>query len=78
MTDRNPDSIQQVHDSAREQAKDIDEFAVCCSDGKFEFARTSAVAMDILNEMQAARESRRPDLDFEYDVIVLTTDEEAR
>lgn len=67
--------IQKIRERAREQAKDIDEYAVCCSDGDFEFARTENVAMDILDDMQALHESRRPDLDFEYDVIVLATSE---
>lgn len=64
--------IQKVRERAREQAKDIDKFAACCSDGEFEYARTTDVATDILDGMRARHESRRPDVDFEYDVIDLT------
>jgi hypothetical protein len=64
-----------VREAAREQAKDIDEYAVCCSDGDFEYARTEDVALDIRDEMRAAREGRRPEVDFEYDVIGLGANE---
>lgn len=67
-------ALREVERNARKQAKDIDKFAVCCSDGGFEYARTEDVAMDILDEIRAIRRVRRPDLDFEFDVISLDSD----
>lgn len=71
MNNRSPDSIQKVRRKAREQAKDIDEYAVCCSDGNFEYARTEDVARDILDNMRAMRESLQPSESHKYDVITL-------
>jgi hypothetical protein len=75
MSDRQSDSIQQVREAAREQAKDIDEYAVCCSDGDFEYARTEDVALDIRDEMRSMRESLHPSESHEYDVITLGANE---
>jgi hypothetical protein len=75
MNNGHPDSIQQVREDAREQATDIDEYAVCCSDDDFQYARTEDVALDIRDEMQAMRGSLQPSESHEYDVITLGTNE---
>lgn len=78
MSDKQSDFIQQVHEDAREQAKDIDKYAVCCSDGDFQYARTEDAALDIRDEMRAMRESLQPSESHEYDVITLPTSQEDR
>jgi hypothetical protein len=75
MSNKQSDSIQQVREAAREQTKDIDEYAVCCSDGDFEYARTEDVALDIRDEMRSMRESLQPSESHEYDVITLGANE---
>jgi hypothetical protein len=75
MSNKYSESIQQVREAVREQAKDIDEYAVCCSDGDFEYARTEDVALDIRDEMRAMRESLHPSESHEYEVITLDANE---
>jgi hypothetical protein len=66
--------LQQTHENARAQAKDIDKYAACSSTGDFEYARTEDAAETILDDMRAYHESQRPDLDHELDVIALDAD----
>lgn len=63
--------LQEVRKVAREQAKENDEFAVCCTDGDFEYARTENEAVTVFKDMHSMRQSLTPDGKYEYDIVAL-------
>ena len=62
-------ALKQVKRSAVEHAKDIDRFAVICTDGDYEYARTMDEAHTILRDMTAMRDHLAPGNRHEYGVV---------
>lgn len=63
------DDLDDVRETAYRRAESGDDFAVCCSDGDFEFADTRSEAEDIRDEMESLRGSLNPMIDYQYDII---------
>lgn len=61
--------LQSVRQTAREHAKENDAFAVCCSDGDFEYTRTRDEARMLREEMVSMRQSLHPETDYTYDIV---------
>ena len=64
--------LDDVRESAFQQAGSGDEFAVCCSDGDLTFASTREEAESEFNEMKSLRDSLNPFTEYEYDIVDLS------
>jgi DNA excision repair protein ERCC-2 len=64
--------LNDVRESAFQQAGSEDEFAVCCSDGNLTFASTRDEAEAAYDDMKSLRDSLNPFTEYEYDILDLS------
>jgi DNA excision repair protein ERCC-2 len=64
--------LDDVCETAHQRAETGDEFAVCCSDGDFEFTSTRAEAENVRDEMESLRESLNPMTEYDFDIVDLS------